>query len=74
MDELEDIATRIDRAVHDLTLSEVAAQGRAQASAQAGINEFRVQVLGELGGVARKVDALLQRPAAGPPETLNPTT
>ena len=74
MDELEDIATRIDRAVHDLTLSEVAAQGRVQASAQAAINEFRVQVLGELGSVARKVDALLQRPTAGPPETRNPQT
>jgi hypothetical protein len=63
--------------VHDLTLSEVQEQGRAQAtayaSAQAGINSFRVQVLGELGGVARKVDALLQRPAAGPPETRNHT-
>ena len=36
-------------------------QGRAQASAQAGIDEFKVQMLGELGGVARKVDALLLR-------------
>ena len=71
MDELEDIATRIDRAVHDLTLSEVAAQGHAQASAQAAINEFRVQVLGELGSVARKVDELLQTLSAVPPETPN---
>ena len=40
------------------------AQGRAHASAQAGIQEFKDQVLGELGGVACKVDALLLRATA----------
>ena len=66
---LKDITTRIDSAVRDLTLTEVQTQGRMQiwahASAQAGIDQSRMQVLGELGGVARKVDALLQLNAAG---------
>ena len=35
MDSLDEIATRVDRAVQDLTLSEVEAQGRAQARAHA---------------------------------------
>ena len=61
MDDLEDIATRIDRAVHDLTFSELQAQGRVQATAQAGIEGFQEEVRGELGGLGRKVDALLQR-------------
>jgi hypothetical protein len=61
MEELEDIAMRIDRAVHDLTFSELQIQGRERATAQAGIEGFQEEVRGELGGLGRKVDALLQR-------------
>jgi hypothetical protein len=69
MDVLDDIAKQIDSAVLDLMLAELQAQGREQASAhttaRARIEEFREQVLGDLGGVACKVDKLLQLHAAG---------
>ena len=69
METLDGIAKQIDSAVLDLMLAELQAQGREQgwahATAQANINEFRLQVLGELGGVASKVDKLLQLNAAG---------
>ncbi|KAJ1472755.1 hypothetical protein T484DRAFT_1839001 [Baffinella frigidus] len=61
MEELEDIATRIDRAVQDLTFAEITDHNHLRATAQAGIEGFQEQLRGELGCLGRKVDALLQR-------------
>ena len=58
--QLGDIAQSIDRAVQDLVLSAVLAQGSAQATAQLAIEGFFEQVLGQQGEMACKVDQILQ--------------
>ena len=81
MEKLDEISKAIDRAVLDLTLSEVYAQGQKQTTAQEGFRQFERHVVGALAGiqgaqrfeeqvlvdVAREVHALLQDAAGTNP-------